>query len=333
MNIYDVSERAGVSIATVSRVINGSSNVSDKTREKVLAVMEEIGYTPNVFARGLGLNTMKTIGVMCTDSSDLYLANAVYYIQRELRNNDYDGILCCTGSDLSTKKKYLELLLSKRVDAIIIIGSKFIDSDPENNNYIIEAAASIPIMLVNSYLEGENIYSTLCNDEDAMYSVTDSFIKSGRTDIVYLYTSTSTSGLSKLSGYRKAHFVHNLPLRPNYVALCNKDYKRAMEYLESLYKEKVPFNAVVTSDDYLAVGALKFAHKYGINVPEDLSIVGYNNSIISECTEPALTSIDSRVEALCVTTINTLMGIFNGSEVPLKTNITANIIKRNTTLF
>lgn len=73
MNIYDVSERAGVSIATVSRVLNGNPNVSEKTRNRVLEIMDELGYTPNVFARGLGLNTMKTVGIMCSDSSDPYL--------------------------------------------------------------------------------------------------------------------------------------------------------------------------------------------------------------------------------------------------------------------
>ena len=82
MNIYDVSEHAGVSIATVSRVLNGNPNVSEKTREKVLKVMDELGYTPNVFARGLGLNTMQTIGIMCSDSSDPYLAGAIYYLER-----------------------------------------------------------------------------------------------------------------------------------------------------------------------------------------------------------------------------------------------------------
>ena len=97
MNIYDVSAKAGVSIATVSRVLNGNQSVSAKTRDKVLRVMDELGYTPNVFARGLGLNTMKTIGIMCTDSSDMYIANAIFYLQRELRNNGYDSMLCCTG--------------------------------------------------------------------------------------------------------------------------------------------------------------------------------------------------------------------------------------------
>ena len=87
MNIYDVSKKAGVSIATVSRVLNGNANVSDKTKNKVLVAMKELDYTPNIFARGLGLNTMKTIGIMCSDSSDTYLAKAVYYLEQELRRN------------------------------------------------------------------------------------------------------------------------------------------------------------------------------------------------------------------------------------------------------
>ena len=107
MNIYDVSKKAGVSIATVSRVLNGKANVSEQSRKRVLKAMKELDYTPNIFARGLGLNTMKTIGIMCSDSSDAYLANAIYYIEQELRKNGYDSLLCCTGRDITTKKKYL----------------------------------------------------------------------------------------------------------------------------------------------------------------------------------------------------------------------------------
>lgn len=333
MNIYDVSEKAGVSIATVSRVINGNSNVSEKTKQKVLNVMKEIGYTPNVFARGLGLNTMKTIGIMCTDSSDVYLANAVYYLERELRANGYDAILCCTGNDLSTKKDYLELLLSKRVDAVILVGSKFLETKAGDNKYIIDAAARLPVMLVNGYLEGANIYGTLCDDESAVYDVTDALIKSGRRNIVYLYTSTSFSGQRKLAGFKKAHFVHNIPINSDFLHLCNKSIVNAREYLTQLYEHGKRFNAVVTSDDSLAVGALKFAHAHGISIPKELSIVGYNNSLVSSCTDPELTSIDSKVEALCITTVNTLMGVFNGNNVPCKTNITADLIKRGTTLL
>ena len=104
MTIYDISEKAGVSIATVSRVLNGSSNVSEKTKKKVLDVIHQYEYTPNAFARGLGLNSMNTIGLLCADSSDLYLAKAIYYIEQLLRQNGYDSILCCSGYELESKK-------------------------------------------------------------------------------------------------------------------------------------------------------------------------------------------------------------------------------------
>lgn len=171
INIYDVSKKAGVSIATVSRVLNGNTRVSEKTRDKVINAMKELDYTPNVFARGLGLNTMKTIGIMCIDSSDIYLANAVYYLEQELRKYNYDSILCCTGKDYNNKKNYLELLLSKRVDGIILAGSQFVENTSEHNNdYIINAAKDVPIVLVNGYLDAANIYSVMCNDEEAVYN-------------------------------------------------------------------------------------------------------------------------------------------------------------------
>jgi LacI family transcriptional regulator/LacI family asc operon transcriptional repressor len=333
MNIYDVSEKAGVSIATVSRVLNGNTNVSDKTRKKILDVINELGYTPNVFARGLGLNTMKTIGIMCTDSSDVYLANAVYYLETELRTNGYDSILCCTGASPETKRKYLELLISKRVDALILVGSKFVETDSSGSDYIIHAAENIPIMLVNAYLDGENIYSTVCDDEAAVFSVTEQLLAQGRKNIVYLYTSTSQSGQKKIAGYKNALSSHNISVMPDMMHCCGKDILRARDYLTGLYQKGISFDAVVTSDDTLAVGALKFAYAYGICVPEQLSIVGYNNSILASCTQPELTSIDSRVQDLCSCTVKTLMGVFNGEHVPDKMSISADLIKRNTTNF
>ena len=104
MTIYDISKMAGVSIATVSRVLNGNTNVTPKTKKKVLDIIEQSGYTPNAFARGLGLNSMNTIGILCADSSDLYLAKAIYHIERNLRAGGYNSILCCTGYDLENKK-------------------------------------------------------------------------------------------------------------------------------------------------------------------------------------------------------------------------------------
>lgn len=333
MNIYDVSEKAGVSIATVSRVLNGNPNVSDKTRSRVVQVMDELGYTPNVFARGLGLGTIQTTGIMCSDSSDPYLAHAIYYLERGLKNHGYDSILCCTGSSLENKRQYFDLLRSKKVDAIILAGSKFIEPRTRDNTYILEAAREIPIMLVNGYLEGENIYSTLCDDRLATHRATSQLLQSGCQDILYLFTSYSYSGSCKMKGYRDALLGRGLSVREDYIHQCPKDVLKARALLLSLHEAGLHFDAVLTSDDTLAVGAVKYAHATGRRIPDDLSIIGYNNSSYAVCTDPELTSIDSKVEALCNTTINTLMGVFNGGNVPMRTTIAADLIKRATTKF
>lgn len=331
MNIYDVSQHAGVSIATVSRVLNGNPNVSEKTREKVLKVMDELGYTPNVFARGLGLDTMHTVGIMCSDSSDPYLANAIYYLERSLRANGYDSILCCTGYDLAVKQKYFSLLRSKRVDAIILAGSKFVEMRAKDNAYILEAAADLPVMLVNGYLEGDNIFSTVCDDKSAVEQAVSLLIESGHRDILYLYSSYSYSGVNKLEGYKKALRTHGIPLRQEMIRQCPKDVEASRDLLLSLDRQGIFFDAVMTSDDSLAVGAVKYAHARDISIPDNLSIIGYNNSLLALCTDPEITSVDTKVEALCTTTVNTLMGVFSGVNVPSRTTIASDLIKRNTT--
>ncbi len=333
MNIYDVSKQAGVSIATVSRVLNGNPNVSEKTRSRVLEVMGELGYTPNVFARGLGLNTMKTIGIMCSDSSDPYLANAIYYLERELRANGYDSILCCTGTSLENKKQYFELLLSKRVDAMILAGSKFVELNHDDNAYIINAARELPIMLVNGYLDAPGIYSTVCDDHAATYDAARRLIQSGKKNILYLYTSHSYSGQNKLGGYKDALTDLGVPVREELICQCPKNLTAAKELMCALSASGLSFDAVMTSDDSLAVGAVKYAHAGNLTIPDDLAIVGYNNSILSYCTDPEISSIDTKVESLCITTINTLMGVFGGGEVPGKTTIAADFIQKQTTNF
>ena len=140
MNIYDISRRAGVSIATVSRVLNNSPHVSEATRKKVMAVIEGTGYVPNAFARGLGLNTMKTIGLLCPDASDPYLAQALTYLERNFRQKGYDCLLSCTGRELAARQQGVELLRSRHVDGMVLMGSTFIEDASADNDYIRDAA-------------------------------------------------------------------------------------------------------------------------------------------------------------------------------------------------
>lgn len=335
MNIYDISEKAGVSIATVSRVINGSDSVSEKTRDKVLAVMKEHGYTPNAFARGLMLNTMHTIGIMCSDSSDAYLANAVFHLETELRANGYDSILCCTGYELENKQKYLKLLSRKRVDALILAGSSFLDLKPQNNEYIVKAARQFPVMLMNACLDKPGIYSVLCDDCKAVEDAVSRLIEDGRQRILFLYRAQSFSAAEKQIGYRNALKKYGIEVDEALIRQCpkTKDLSKVEAFLEEVKNEGVTFDAVLASEDFWAVGAVKYAKHQGLSIPDDLSIIGYNNSQLAQCCEPELTTVDNKVEELSKTTVQLLMQLFEGQEIPAKTVIEADLAIRETTGF
>ena len=334
MTIYDISEKAGVSIATVSRVLNGSSSVSEKTKKKVLDVIDRYGYTPNAFARGLGLNTMKTIGVMCADSSDLYLAKGIYYIEQQLRANGYDSILCCTGYELETRTATINLLITKKVDGIILVGSNFIYEKDSDNQYITNAAAQVPVMLLNADLDAPNVYSVVSDDFTSMYEATLQMIRTGVKDILYFYNSVSYSGKKKLAGYRTAMEEKKLFSDENlmqYYHGSHEDVAAMIAHLKRLHHQGMQFHGVIAADDTLALAALKYAHEMGWRVPEDFSVLGYNNSMLAMCCDPELTSIDNRLEILCRHLITTLMGVLAGEEMPKRTVFSGEIIKRGTT--
>ena len=137
MNIYDMSEKAGVSIATVSRVLNDSPHVSQKTKERVLSVIEACGYVPNAFARGLGLNTMKTVGLLCPNAADPYLSQALTYLENAFRSHSYDCLLSCTGTDYAERAQGTERMKNRHVDGMVLMGSTFIEDEDTHNDYIL----------------------------------------------------------------------------------------------------------------------------------------------------------------------------------------------------
>ncbi len=334
MTIYDISQKAGVSIATVSRVLNGSDKVSAKTRKKVLDVMERYSYTPNAFARGLGLNTSHTVGILCADSSDLYLAKAVYYLEQMLRDKGYDCILCCCGYNLENKIKYSNLLLSKKVDSIVFVGSNFVEANEESNSYIRDIACTHPVMILNADYAAPNVYSCLCDDYHAVLEATEELISSGRKNIIYIYNSTSYSGSKKLTGYMDAMNTHGLTAVTEFI---DRRYEVSDEILdtaktlEGLCSSGTKVDAVVCADDQLALGAVKFARRAGLSIPQDIAIIGYNNSMLAVSNEPELTSVDNRLELLCKQLVNNLIEILSGAEIPRKTIYSGLLVKRGTT--
>lgn len=332
--IYDISEKCGVSIATVSRVLNNSVKVTNETREKVLRVMAEMGYKPNGFARGLSLDSMKTIGILCADSSDTYLAKAVYFIEEQLRFNHYNTLLCCTGYEHEDKVKALDLLLSKKVDAAILVGSHFLENSEEANTYIKEAAEYIPVMLLNGRSNHPNVYSVSCDDYTATKESVEFLLDCGHKNILYLYNSKTYTGQKKYRGFRDAFSDRELPINEKLFCYCGKgrnDIQGFADSLEEIYAQGVRFDSIVADEDIVALAALKFALKHKLSIPDDLSIIGYNNSLLATVTVPEFTSVDNKLEPMCHHLVKTLLNVLQGLQMPNVTEFKGELVVRQTT--
>ncbi len=334
MNIYDVSEKAGVSIATVSRVLNGSSRVSPKTREKVLAGMEQCGYVPNAFARGLGLNSMKTIGLLCPHAADPYLSQALSYLERAFGSHNYDCLLSCTERGLEARRKGVALLQSKHVDGMVLLGSTFTSASDKDNAYLAAAAAHMPLVLLNASYACENVYCVLCDDQRATMEAAQYLLDMGRKNILYLYHNGNDSGQRKLAGFREGLANRGVAVDERYIRFFGDDKMFVPEVRDYLLEtaREISFDAVLTSEDTLSVGAAKYARVVKRSVPKSLSIIGYNNSSFCLCCEPELTSVDNKLEAICNHCVTTMLGVLEGREMPQKTIFTAELVRRGSTL-
>jgi DNA-binding LacI/PurR family transcriptional regulator len=326
LNFYDIAKKAGVSTATVSRVLNGSKSVSEKTRKRVSDIMAKEGYTPNIFARGLMVNSMKTIGVLTIDVRDLYYARSIHAVESEARKSGYNVILCNTGDDIAEKKKYLKLLLQKRVDGIILIGSVF--KERTDNSHITDAAGEVPVVLINGALDGENICSITCDDRKAVFSAVKYLAGMGHRSIVYIYDAETFSGMEKLAGFKDAIRELGLDPKDNLVLHTVSGMDGGTEAVRRLLEQKTDFTAILAAEDILAAGALKALADAGIGVPGEVSVIGYNNSVLSQCTTPGLTSIDNKVDSISASAVSLLIDAINGRVPPRRTVVEAELIRR-----
>lgn len=319
VTIYDISREAGVSIATVSRVLNGSELVSEKTRRRVMEVIERRGFTPNVFARGLGLNTMNTVGLLCANINDPPIARAVFYLQRFFRRQGYATMLLCTEDDIDTRRKSVEQLLCKRVDAIVLCGSHFVEQEDARNDYLRAAAQTVPVVLLIGALDAPGLYSILPDDRFNEAEAVGVLLDAGARRVMHLYHSRSYAGKRKLDGWRDAHerrglvpderLIVGVPEHPE----PEQQLLAAEKVLRDAAASGVNFDAVAASNDSLAVAALRYAHARGLSVPDELQIIGFDATTLSLCTTPTLSTVDTRLDAVCSACVDAVMSVLSGT--------------------
>jgi LacI family transcriptional regulator/LacI family asc operon transcriptional repressor len=325
MNIYDIAKKAGVSVATVSRVLNDSPRVSQKSKEKVQRIMDEEGYVPNIFARGLSLNSVKSIGILCPVISDINHAAAVAHIERLLRTNGFDTLLASTGSYEDDKSKYLDFLLAKRVDAILCIGSG--SGETAEKASFERAASQVPVVVVNGMVKTKNVYCALCDEEGAVQGLVEELLRKGYQSIAYFYDTETYSGRQKLSGYRRGLAEAGLGSDQRIELKIDTEINgidASFRETNALLDSGKSFSALIAADDIIAVGAQKALKKRDILIP----IIGFNNSRFAQCADPEISSIDTMIENVCTIAVQQLMDVLQGRQAPERVLISASLVQR-----
>ncbi len=327
MRMDDVARLAGVSIATVSRVLNEPGKVKPETRDRVLQIINENNYVANAVARGLVKNSMKTIGVLLMDVRDLYFANMTYNIERHFTELGYNVILSNTGGELGEKKRYLRVMLEKQVDGLILVGSVF--KERSGNTHIINASKIVPVVMINSFLEAERIYSIVCNDTQGIYDAASFLVQLGHKRIHYLCDIRSFSGMAKADGFKKA--VKEYGLTESKVIEINRSLEGGRSGVRQIIESGQKFTAIITGEDITAIGAIKELTANNYRIPDDVSVIGYNNSILTEINTPRLTSVNNMIEAMAAGAVKILFDVLKDRQVSKKTILTPVLVVRDST--
>ncbi|MDD3230183.1 MAG: LacI family DNA-binding transcriptional regulator [Oscillospiraceae bacterium] len=323
MNIYDIANKSHVSIATVSRVINGSSNVSPETRGKVLRTIQEADYTPNAFARGLGLNTMKQIGILVSDVSDTCYANEVAVLESSLQAAGFDVILKCTGTKLKSKRMMLNAMLECHVDAVILVGS--IMQELKGNSHIKAAAKKIPVIIINGYVKGKNIVNVRCNEKDGVQDCVHDMCHSGCQHLLLIYDHLTFSCKQKLAGFQSGLLeCKNYDPSPTGEAVCISGNFDEIVIGAVQYLHNKSVDGIIGADDRVAVAVQKAMLRLGLSIP----LVGMNNSILAKAATPSISSIDNMSETLCTIAVKNLLDVFQGKHVPCDTVVSSEFVER-----
>ncbi len=327
MRMSDIAELAGVSIATVSRVLNEPEKVKPDTREKVQKILVENNFIANAVARGLAINSMKTIGVLTVDIRDSYFAQVTYTIERKFTELGYNVLLSNTGGELGEKERNLRVMLENQVDGLVLVGSVF--KERSGNKHILAASNKVPVVMVNSFLAGGNVYSVLCDDVHGVREGVRHLVEKGKRALWYLIDVKSFSGLAKLQGFKDETASKGVLGK---VIEISRSLEGGRSGIHQIKAAGHPLDAVITGEDVTAVGAIQALNELGLKVPEDVAVIGYNNSLLAEAAAPSLTSVDSMAEAMASSAVQVLFEVLQGKQVSQKVVLTPTLIVRESTM-
>jgi DNA-binding LacI/PurR family transcriptional regulator len=317
ITIYDIAREAEVSPATVSRVLTGSARVSEAKQTIIKGLIQKYDFRPNAVARGL-ITSTRLIGLMTADIRNPYYATLAVECEKAAHERGYTVLLCNMFGNKELEDSHLEKLYAQRVEAIIQIGCRVDDmvSDPAYVEHVKRITRTIPF-IISGKLEGADCYIVKIDHTASMKLVMDHLVSLGHRDIAFFGGAQRVESTNdKLQQYSYFMGAHGLTFRGEYIQEGNYEESGGYACMKRLLLYPHIPSAVIAVNDYSAIGAMRAAFEQGLSIPQDLSIVSFDNTFLSEAVRPKLTSVDYDYPAFGKLLVETALKTVERLEVP-----------------
>jgi LacI family asc operon transcriptional repressor len=329
--MLEVAKRAGVSKATVSRVLSGNGYVSQETKDRVFQAIGESGYRPNLLARNLATKRTQTLGLVVTNTlyHGVYFSELLFHAARMTEERGRQLILADGKHSAEEEREAIQYLLDMRCDAIIIY-PRFLSVD--EMDAIIQDHTQ-PVMVLNRRLRKNSSHCVWSDHIASCQAAVTQLIELGHRDIAFITGSLdSPTGIERLTGYKAALAQHQIPLRESLIVEGKWNPASGAAGVATLLARDETFSALVASNDDMAIGAIKQLHDSGIATPVDVSVIGFDDVAIAPYIVPSLSSVRVPVTEMIKETISRLIFMLDGGDFTSQQSFSGELILRDSVI-
>jgi len=311
--LAEVARKVGVSEATVSRVLNGKPGVAEPTRQAVLTALDVLGYERPTKLRG---ERARLVGLVLPELQNPIFPAFAEVVGGALAQQGFTPVLCTQTAGGITEADYVDLLLQQQVSGVVFAGGLYAQKDAPHDHYARLTARRLPTVLVNASIEGLGFPRVSCDDTVAVEQAMGHLLSLGHTRIgMLLGPADHVPSNRKLAAGRAVATRAGVALRSDQIVHSLYSLEAAQTAANGLLKARV--TGIICASDPMALGAIRAARRAGMKVPGDVSVVGFDDSALMNCTDPPLTTVRQPIEAMGRLVIELLVGQIAGSPIPL----------------
>ena len=334
MTIYDIAKEAGVSASTVSRVLNNKKGVNSQTRQQIETLLNKYHFAPNASAQGLVAQSSKLVGIVMSDIRTQHHSESAYIIEQQLRKYDYSCIIMNTGLSEDSREACFRVLASRRVEAVVLIGSTF--QTQHTSQYIRKYMKKLPVVLENGFIDLPNVYGVITDEQSGVADCLRMLYERGRKHPRFVSLNDTPSNRLKIQGFLSVWSAHNP--QDSYDPILHVEKDPNLEDWDNCYMgtkrcmaEHPETDALVFATDLMANAGERALLDLGYRIPEQVALIGIDNSVYTKLSHPRLTTLDNKMPELSMMCASVLVHLLSGEPVAHKTVIMTDIIPGEST--